>query len=265
MVTYLVDQKSYPVRRACQLVKISRNGFSYQAKKTDDHQIRELLKGLANRYKRWGFGLMFQWLRNQGHPWNHKRVYRVYCELKLNFRIKPRKRLPKRTPLSLMHPLEPNYSWSMDFMSDSLISGKAFRTLNIIDDFNRESLAIEIDLSLPAPRVIRVLNQLKEWRGLPEMIRVDNGPEFISKKLAIWSKKNNVMLNFIKPGTPTQNAYIERFNRTFRQDILDMYLFSNLREVREHSTRWMYEYNAERPHSALKNMTPVAWAKSRTV
>jgi len=120
----------------------------------------------------------------------------------------------------------------MDFMSDSLNEGRRFRTLNIIDDHNREALSIEIDFSLPASRVIRVLDRLAEARGLPESIRIDNGPEFISSKLELWSEKNNVHLEYIRPGKPAQNAYIERFNRTYREDILDMYLFRNLDEVR---------------------------------
>jgi putative transposase len=138
------------------------------------HEITELLLRLADSHKRWGFGLMFRWLRRQGYTWNHKRVYRIYCELALNLRIKPKKRLPARTPVPLHQPIAANYFWSMDFMSDALANGRKFRTLNVLDDFNRESLAIEVDFSLPAKRVVRVLEQIALNRGYPAFIRVDN-------------------------------------------------------------------------------------------
>ena len=147
----------------------------------------------------------------------------------------------------------------MDFMSDSLEVGRKFRTLNVIDDHNREVLAVEIDYSLPAARVIRVLEQIAEERGLPEEIRVDNGPEFISVTLECWAKSKQVKLEHIKPGKPAQNAYIERFNRTYREDILDMYIFRTLEDVRDLTTKWMYDYNNERPHQALGGIPPRAW------
>ena len=218
----------------------------------------ELVKQLAESHPRWGFRKIYDWIRFQGHTWNHKRVRRVYCELKLNLRIKPKKRLPSRDPKPLDVPSNMNKKWSMDFMSDSLTAGRKFRTLNVIDDHNREVLAIEIDYSLPARRVIRVLDQIAEERGYPQEIRVDNGPEFISSRLAYWANKNGVQLDHIKPGRPDQNAYIERFNRTYREDILDMYLFQNLSEVRELTTPWMDEYNNFRPHRALGGITPRA-------
>jgi putative transposase len=137
-------------------------------------EIKEILMRLADSHKRWGFGLMFRWLRREGYPWNHKRVYKIYCELALNLRIKPKKRLPTRNPIALHQPVEPNIFWSMDFMSDALASGRKFRTFNVLDDFNRESLAIEIDYSLPAERVVRVLDQITSIRGCPAFIRVDN-------------------------------------------------------------------------------------------
>ncbi len=167
----------------------------------------------------------------------------------------------------MLQPLWANTCWSMDFMRDSLVSGGSYRTLNIIDDFNREALGIEIDRSLPAERVTRKLDCIAEWRGYPKYIRVDNGPEFISHKLHQWAEKHHVDLDFINPGKPAQNAYIERFNRTYREDVLDLYLFSDLDEVRERTTRWMYEYNAERPHESLGheslgNKTPYEFLKA---
>jgi len=144
----------------------------------------------------------------------------------------------------------------MDFMSDSLQTGRKFRTLNIIDDFNREALAVEVDTSLPALRVVRVLENLIHERGRPQQIRVDNGPEFISIALEQWCREKEIKLHYIQPGKPTQNAFIERFNGTFRRELLDAYIFENLNQVREMTEEWMEEYNYKRPHDALRNLTP---------
>jgi len=214
------------------------------------------LQAAAERYPAYGFSKLFKILRRQGHPWNHKRIYRVYCSLKLNLRRKGKKRLPSRNPEPLAVPESINQCWSMDFMSDSLMCGRRFRTFNVVDDFNREALAIEVDLSLPAPRVIRVLERIVMWRGLPAKIRMDNGPEFVSAALAEWADDNQVHLEFIKPGKPTQNSYVERFNRTYRTEVLDMYAFKRLSEVREITDNWLKEYNEERPHDSLGDLTP---------
>mgnify|MGYP002776329879 FL=1 len=191
-----------------------------------------------------------------GHKWNHKRVHRVYCALKLNKRRKGKKRLPSRSPDPLNVPGAINLCWSIDFMSDALMCGRRFRTFNVVDDFNREVLAIEVDLSLPAQRVIRVLERIVAWRGLPAKLRMDNGPEFISVSLADWAEEHQIQLEFIKPGKPTQNSYVERFNRTYRTEVLDMYAFKTLNEVREITENWMREYNEERPHDSLNDLTP---------
>lgn len=214
---------------------------------------------LAESKPRWGFGLMFDWLRLHAYEWNHKRVYRVYRELELNLRIKPKKRLPARESVPLDEAQEPNDCWSLDFMSDSLTDGRSYRALNVIDDFNREGLAIEVDHSLPSERVVRVLDQVAEERGYPRKLRSDNGPEFIAGALASWAEANKVALIPIEPGKPTQNAYVERYNRTFRGEVLDVYAFSDLEEVRDESTRWLYDYNHDRPHLALDRMPPAAY------
>jgi len=250
--------KGYSARRACGVIKLNRGTLKYQAKRSRDSELIDVIQRLAESRPRWGFGKIYDWVRYQGYPWNHKRVRRIYCLLKLNHRIKPKKRLPSRNPKTLSVPQTSNTTWSMDFMSDSLTNGRKFRTLNVIDDYNREILAIEIDYSLPSLRVIRALDQIAEERGLPTEIRVDNGPEFISTRLEYWAKSNHVRLEHIKPGKPAQNAYIERFNRTYREDILDMYLFRSLDEVRNLTTQWMYDYNTERPHRALGGIPPRA-------
>jgi len=179
--------------------------------------------------------------------------------MKLNIRRRAKKRLPSRIKQMLYQPKAPNKVWSIDFMCDSLWDGRKFRTLNVIDDFNRKVLAIEADTSLPTLRVIRVLERIKESRGLPEIIRVDNGPEFISAKLDLWCKENQIQLLFIRPGKPTENAYVERFNGSFRRELLNAYVFRNIKEVRILAEEWMEDYNNNRPHKALNYLTPTEY------
>jgi putative transposase len=263
LAEYAVQAHGVSERQACKILNLSRSVLRYQARKADDSAIEQVLLALAARKPRWGFAKMADYLRNEKHSWNHKRIHRVYCDLKLNLRVKPKKRLPTRTPQPLTQPEQANQSWSLDFMSDSLTSGRAFRTLNILDDFNREALWIEIDTSLPAERVIRVLDMLIAWRGAPKQIRLDNGPEFISHRLKTWAEEHQITLAHIQPGKPAQNAYIERFNRTFREDVLDAYLFSSVNEAREIAEHWLEEYNAIRPHDALQGQTPYQYAAHR--
>lgn len=240
-------------------MNLSRTVYRYKANTEKDDDVIQTLLELADKYPRYGFGKLFQVIRRNGYTWNHKRVYRVYCLLKLNIRRKGKKRLPSRHPEPLVVPSSANCCWSIDFMSDALISGQRFRTFNVLDDYNREILGIEIDTHLPSARIIRVLDKIASWRGYPEKLRMDNGPELISIKLADWAEENNVQLDFIQPGKPTQNSYIERFNRTYREEVLDFYLFSSLKEVREITENWINEYNSERPHESLGNFTPAEY------
>ncbi|MCX8965133.1 IS3 family transposase, partial [Erwinia psidii] len=203
-----------------------------------------------------GFPKLFQVLRRQGYQRNHKRTHRIYCLLKLNFRRKGKQRLPVRNPSPLTTPEALNQSWSVDFMHDALICGRRFRTFNVVDNFNREALSIETDLNLSAQRVVWVPDRSDANRGYPAMLRMDNGPEFISLTLAEWAEVHAVRLEFIKPGKPTQNAFTERFNRTYRTEMLDFCLFRTPNEVREITERWLSEYNCERPHESLNNLTP---------
>ena len=244
------------------MLNLSRSVYRYRADTNRDLPVIMAIQGVLDINPGYGFGKLFKTLRRQGHRWNHKRVYRVYCLLKLNKRRKGKRRLPSRFPEPLAVPAATNCCWSIDFMSDALMCGRRFRTFNVVDDFNREALAIEIDLSLPAPRVIRVLERLSLFRGYPEKLRVDNGPEFISLALADWADENHVMLDFIQPGKPTQNSYIERFNRTYRDELLDLYLFRTLREVRQMTEEWMVRYNNERPHDSLNDMTPAEFLQA---
>ena len=255
-MNYAREQHKMSERQACRLLQISRPGFRYQAKKVDDAVLQAALLELAARQPRWGAQKMVDYFKNQGKTWNHKRVRRVYRELGLNLRVKPKKRLPSRKPRPLEAPAAANVSWSLDFMHDSLANGRTIRTLNILDDFNREVVWIEVDTSLPAARVVRVLNMLAQWRGHPEQLRIDNGPEFISQTLAEWANENGVLLAFIQPGKPAQNAYIERFNRTYREAVLDAYLFHTVAEVQAITNDWLEEYNAIRPHESLGGIPP---------
>lgn len=207
--------------------------------------------------------MMYHYLRLNDYWWNHKRVYRVYTDMKLNLRRPYKKRLPKRPKESLVQPLFPNMTWSMDFMSDGLIGGKSFRSFNVIDDFNREALNITIDRSIPSRRVIRELDKLIEWRGKPEKLRVDNGPEFLAQIMKDWCEEHQITLTYIQKGKPSQNGYVERFNRTFREEILDAYAFESLEQARMLAQAWLWIYNNERPHDAIGNVPPRLFLERR--
>ena len=247
-------------RQACRTVQLSRCVYRYQEKRSTDDPIAHVLRQLADKQPRWGCDKMTDYLRNEGHAWNHKRIRRVYRTLSLHLKRKPKKRLPARTAQPLAVPEQQNQTWSLDFMSDALSNGRTFRTLNVIDDFNREALWIEVDTSLPAERAVRVLEQLLSWRGKPARIRMDNGPELISQRLESWAREKNIELLHIQPGKPAQNAYIERFNRTYREEVLDAYLFDDLQEVRYITERWLEDYNTIRPHEALQGLAPRQFA-----
>lgn len=244
------------IRQACILLHISSSVYYYQFKEKNDQEIIEQLSGIAENHYRWGFWMMYHHLRNQGYSWNHKRIYRIYLTMGLHLRRKHKKRIPARIKEPLVLPIGPNITWSMDFMQDTLINGRKFRTLNIIDDFNRESLNITIDTSISSKRVITELNKLIQWRGKPERIRVDNGPEFIANRLEQWCNDHGIEIKFIQKGKPSQNGYVERFNRSYREEVLNAYLFETLDEVREITYQWMWEYNNIRPHDSLMNLPP---------
>ena len=254
-----VARHGVSIALACRTFDVSETCYRYSPLlSTENEEIADLLVGLTAARKTWGFGLCFLHLRNvQGHLWNHKRVYRIYCELELNLRIKPRKRLKRDKPDALAVPDAPNVTWSMDFMADRLGDGRAFRLLNVLDDFNREGLGIEVDFSLPAERVIRSLNRIIEWRGKPETIRVDNGPEYISGKLQEWAEKQGIAIQHIQPGKPQQNAYIERYNRTVRHEWLDQHIIENIEEAQDFATQWLWTYNNDRPNMGIGGITPV--------
>jgi putative transposase len=258
MAKQAVQQRQVSIRSACDMFTISETCYRYEAKHdAENAQIADWLMRLTSNQRNWGFGLCYLYLRNvKGFRWNHKRVYRVYRELELNLRIKPKKRLQRAKPEPLAVPQVINDVWSMDFMHDQMEDGRNFRLFNVIDDFNREALGIEIDFSLPSARVIRTLEQIIEWRGKPSVLRCDNGPENISGLIQAWADRQGIRIDYIQPGKPQQNAYVERFNRTVRYEWLSQFLWSDLDEVRLAATQWMYNYNHYRPHMALGGFTP---------
>lgn len=258
----MVEEEQLSNRKACELVGISRSTYQYQSNPKDDSELQDALTALTTKHVAIGFWQCCYRLWNKGHWWNHKRIYRVYTDMKLNIRRRAKKRLPERIKQPLTLPVAPNQVWSIDFMSDTLVDGRRFRLFNVMDDFNRESLAIEVDTSLPSLRVIRVLEKLIAQRGKPANIRCDNGPEFISHKLEEWcsDERRQITIQFIQPGKPTQNAYIERKNGSIRREVLNAYLFYRLSEVREQTEEWRIDYNTERPHKALGYLSPIRYA-----
>ena len=259
----LMEERRLSGRRACRAVGVSRTRLYYQPAERDDGPLIVAIHALIEEEPAWGQDKIVDRLRADGHPWNAKRIRRVYKALKLHLRRRGKKRLPARVKEPLSVPSQPNECWSADFMSDCLYSGRRFRTFNVLDEFNREGLDIEIDTSIPSERVVRVLEGIRQVRGsAPKRLRLDNGPELISSVLERWAAEHGVRLQFIQPGKPTQNAFIERYNRTYRTEVLDAYLFETLDEVRALTRDWLVRYNHRRPHESLGGLTPVAFARS---
>ena len=245
-------------RRACELVSLNRSTCQYVPREDPEELvIRKRLRELALERPRFGSPRLTVLIRREFGPINHKRVERLYAEENLQVPVRRKKyRRGTMRPVPLLVPSQPNERWSMDFMSDSLGNGRRFRTLNIVDDFSRECQAIEVDTSLSGVRVIRLLERLKETKQLPKTIVVDNGPEFTSKAMLMWTEENNIKLHFITPGKPTQNAFVESFNGKFRDECLNEHWFSSLDDARDKIEAWRVDYNTKRPHRSLKQLTP---------
>jgi putative transposase len=258
----LVAEHGLSRSRACAALQLSRSSwYRLVDRAPGDDEIIAALNAVVEKRPRWGFWKCYDRLRLNGHAWNHKRVYRVYKAMKLNLPRRTKRRLPKRVQQPMVVEARANAGWSMDFMSDTLYQGRRFRTLNILDEGVREVLDIVIDTSIPGARVVRTLDRLIEWRGKPKAIRVDNGPEYLSQVFSDWCQTHGVALKYIQPGKPNQNVYIERFNRTFRHEVLDAYLFESLSQVREITHHWMTEYNEERPHDSLGRIPPAMFRR----
>jgi putative transposase len=261
----MVKEHGISIARACGLVKLSRTAW-YRRPQVSMERAREVieaLNGVVERRPRWGFWKCFDRLRLEGRGWNHKRVHRVYCALRLNLPRRTKRRVPKRLRRPLVAPTALNRVWALDFMADALYGWRPFRTLNVIDEGNREALGIEVATSIPARRVIRVMEQLLELHGKPNALRVDNGSELTSSAFTEWCEARGIELLFIQPGKPDQNAFIERFNRTYRDEVLDAYVFESIEQVREVTENWLREYNEERPHDSLGRVPPLMFMPRR--
>ncbi len=258
MATYLEKSHGVSITRACKIIGLSKCMYYYTTTK-DDTLVVGKLTSLAEDKPTRGFPYYYRRIRNEGLVWNHKRVKRVYNKLKLNLRRKRKRRLPARITVALCAPAKMNQTWSMDFMHDTLSNGRKVRILNIMDDYNREALMVQADYSHSGYSVANAIEQIIDWRGKPFEIRCDNGPEFLSHTLTDFCNKHDIKIRYIQPGKPTQNAYIERFNRSYREDILDAYLFESIDQLRELSTDWMNDYNQLHPHQSLNNMSPLKY------
>jgi len=258
MVAYVVEHHQISISRACRVASLPKSMYYYKSRKDDSETITKLQE-LAGIYPTEGQDLYYGRIRTQGYQWNYKRVRRVYLLLGLNRRRKGRKRLPERVKNPLNRPSAPLEMWSIDFMSDVLTNGRKFRTLNVIDDYNREAIAIEVAHSMPAMRVTGLLDRIIREQGKPKSIRTDNGPEFISNEFTTWCKGNDIEIRYTQPGRPMQNGYIERFNRSFRESILDAYLFEDIMQVQILAEEWVTDYNSKRPHEALDGNTPLQY------
>lgn len=257
-IEVMVTEHRLSIARACKTVRLSRS--AYYASTVDwarrDAEVVDVLNGIVAKRTRWGFWKCFWRLRADGYGWNHKRVHRVYCQMRLNLKRKAKRRTFTRERQPLEAPQGLNRIWSMDFMHDAMYDGRTFRTLNVIDEGNREALRVECGKSIPSARVVRVMEQLVEVYGKPEAIRLDNGPEFTADKFTDWAERNKIKLLYIEPGKPNQNAFVERFNRTFRDEVLDAHLFNRLGDVQRIADEWLTDYNEYRPHESLGDIPP---------
>lgn len=262
-VGWLREIGSVSERHACRLVRQPRSTQRRRLRGNVDRspEAEARLVELAQTHPAWGCPKLHRQLRHEGHRINHKRTERLYRQHGLSIRRRRRRRLVREVRHPLVQPIQPGQCWSMDFMGDSLADGRAYRTFNVIDDYARDALCIEIDVSLTAQRVMRVLERLCEWHGKPQAIRSDNGPEFRSEVLQTWARENNIRWDFIQPGCPAQNAYIERFNGTYRLEVLDANQFQSLDQARTVTEEWLTIYNEQRTHSAIGHLPPLAFKR----
>ena len=251
------QQHELSERRACQALDVGRSLCRYRPRRPAEVMLRERLRHHAAQRPRYGYRRLYVLLRREGLKVNRKRVLRLYRLDALALRRKVRRKLPKR-PRGKRPPLHrANQRWAMDFVADQLEGrGRRFRTLNVVDEHTRECLAIEVDTSLPGARVVRVLERIAQLRGYPKQLVTDNGPEFISKVLAAWVQRHGVQHVFIRPGKPAENGFVESFNGKFRDECLNVQWFLNMEEARALIERWRIDYNEQRPHSSLGNVTP---------
>ena len=255
VAAYLISVYLISITRACLVIDLPKSMFYYKTIK-DDSEVISKLQQLAQNRPSEGQDKFYDRIRLEGIRWNYKRVRRVYKMLGLNLRRKMKKRLPARLKQSLYKAEQINKVWSMDFVSDSLMNKRKFRVLNIIDDCNRRAVHIEADFSFPTLKVVKALEFAIHEYGKPEKIRVDNGPEFTSSYFTQWCEAKAIAIQYIQPGRPMQNGFVERFNRSYRQDVLNAYLFEDLHQLKVITEEWMDDYNNYRPHESLGGVPP---------
>jgi putative transposase len=256
-VEWLRQTRSTSLRRACRVVGLSTATWQYRPRLNEANaQLVEQLHAHAAARSRFGYRRLHVLIARAGTTVNHKRLYRLYRAAGLQVRRRRRKRLTRSERVPLPTPTRRGERWSMDFTLDTLADGRAFRTLNIVDDYTRECVAIEVDRSLPGLRVTRVLDRLRAAIGLPQSIVLDNGPEFAGRTLEAWAYAARVTLCFIRPGKPIENAYVESFNGKFRDECLNEHWFVSLADAQTTIEAWRVDYNTVRPHSALADQTP---------
>ena len=260
MVTHAEQTAAISERRACRYLGVQRSLVRYRSCREPEAELRARLRQLAEQHPRWGSPRLTWLLRREGRVVNHKKVERLYREEGLTVRRRRRKRV-SRPRVEMPVPRRADEQWSMDFMRDQLAGGRVFRLLTVVDHYTRESVAIEVDLSLPGARVVRVLERLAERRGLPRSIQLDNGPEFTGRALDEWAHRRQVKLAFIRPGKPVENAFIESFNGRLREECLNQHWFVGLEDARRTIERWRMAYNTNRPHSGIGGITPAEFAK----
>lgn len=261
-IKFLIDNKNFKPYRAYKLVGLRASTYYYKkVNQRDDLKLKEKILEVAQKRIRWGCSRIYEIIRREGFKDNYKRIERLYAQMGLSIRKRPKKKMRDHLRLVLPEPQKPNHIWSMDFVSETLFDQRRFRCFNIVDDFTRENILIYPDRSIKSEKLVNIFNQLKQTRGLPKMIVCDNGPEFISQNLDIWAYQNKVELKFIQPGKPVQNAYIESFNGKFRDECLNQHWFLNLEEARKEIEAWRKDYNENRPHSSLRYKTPNEFAK----
>ena len=257
----LVNAQHASLRRACRLLGLSTATWRYTRRgRVDNRDLLARLQAHAAVRPRWGYRRLHTLVAREGIVANRKRVYRVYREAGLQVRRRRRKRLSRGERVPLPRPTGVRQRWSMDFMVDTLGDGRGFRTLNVVDDFSHECVAIEVDRSLPGARVVRVLERLAETIGLPQVLVCDNGPEFVGRTLDAWAYHRGLELRFIRPGKPIENAYVESFNGKFRDECLNEHWFLSVAEARQIIEAWRIDYNTVRPHRSLGQQTPAAYA-----
>lgn len=260
MVADLIAEHRLSQRRACGLIGITRRGFRRAPAEDRDRELRQRLRTLAEQRRRWGCPMLYRVIRREGFAVNHKRVERLYREEGLSLRRRRRRKRLSHVRVVRERPEAANHTWAMDFVHDSLIDGRRLRVFTLIDEFSRESPALEVDLSLTAERVTTVLDRVCDTRAVPAVLQADNGPEFTSRAMDQWAYEHGVRLQFIEPGKPIQNAIIESFNSRLREECLNEHLFLSLDDARRKIEQWRIQYSRERPHSSLGYLAPEEFA-----